>query len=145
MGWRGSHCSWPAGKLINVWGGREFEHGCEKPADQFTCLMKEKKERCQCFWPLLLPQELYGNPLKFTSCKNSVETSSRHESIIFHHYVLGNAQKKKKRKKAFQHFPVLKPSPCQPLGKAIVHLEKDKAACDGGVSIKLAMWTDGFD
>ncbi len=47
--------------------------------------------------------------------------------------------------KSLWRLSILKTSLCQPLGKAIIHLEKDKAACDGGVSIKLAMWTDGFD
>lgn len=48
---------------------------------------------------------------------------------------------KKKKKKALHRFSI---SP-RASREAIVHLEKDKADRDGWVSIKLAMWTDGFD
>lgn len=34
---------------------------------------------------------------------------------------------------------------CQFLGEAVAHLEKDEAVCDGRLSIKLTVWTDGFD
>lgn len=52
------------------------------------------------------PTRAVWQPIEVHIIKNSIKTSSRHKSIIFHHYVLGNAQKKEK---AFQHFPVLKP------------------------------------
>lgn len=49
--------------------------------------------------------------------------------------------KKRRKKKALHRFSI---SP-RASREAIVHLEKDKADRDGWVSIKLAMWTDGFD
>lgn len=43
---------------------------------------------------------------------------------------------------AFCQISILKASSKR---RAILHLDQDKADCDGWFSVKLAMWTDGFD
>lgn len=102
--------------------------------------------------PPFLPQELSENPLKFTFIKknmvlkfvdlfsNAVQEEGKKEFLFTNKDQLHsrkhpglNAQN------ALRHFSILKPSSRQPLGEAVVHLEKDQLACDGGVSIKLAI------
>lgn len=58
-------------------------------------------------------------------------------------YIAGNIREN--CTKSTVQFLHLKPLFMPAFRQAIVHLEKDKPDCDGWVSIKLAMWTDGFD
>lgn len=124
---------------------REFEPGCEDLQIIFFCSMKQKKGRCQrntsapCY-SLKSCTESHSSShdenIELKICRFLVLDAKQVgdiRTIKFQETSWGNAQK------AFRHFSVLKSSSCQPLGEAIVHLEKDKPDCDGWLSIKLAM------
>lgn len=86
---------------------------------------------------------LTENPWKFTfirniafKCVNVFSSDNKKKERVLKTSCIRNHPGKTH---TAQHFSIIKPSSCQRSGEAVIHLEKDKPACDGRVSIKLAM------